>query len=148
MSRPLPAVRTDRAIIATLIAAVVCLLGMAFLSGFLNRGIPSQILLTSTGCQVARLAGARLVEQQQNCILQGYYRGGVLHSGATIDQGDGLRFEVAGSVIAGRVDDASFEAPRSSMQTLWGLVGGGLLALAGAILLVGIGWRANPEAKG
>lgn len=135
-------------IIATLIAAVVSLLGMAFLSGFFDRGIPSQILLTSSGCQVARLAGARLVEQQQNCILQGYYRSGVLHNGATIDQGDGLRFEVAGGVIAGRVDDASFKAPRSSKQTLFGLVGGGLLALAGAILFVGIGWRANPEAKG
>lgn len=135
-------------IVATLIAAVVCMLGMAFLSGFLDRGIPSQILLTSSGCQVARLAGARLIEHQQNCILHGYYRGGVLHSGATIDQGGGLCFEVAGSVIAGRVDDASFKAPRSSTQTLFGLVGGGLLALAGVILLVGIGWRSSPEAKG
>lgn len=131
--------QTDRTLIALLVALVIWLFAMIFLLGFLDRGLPSRILLTSAGCQVARMAGAQILEdQQQTCALRGYYRGGVLHDGATIDQGAGLRFDVGAGAIAGRVDDDSYSSSRGSSQIIHGWISAGLFLLGGMILLSGM----------
>lgn len=131
--------RTNRVIFASLVGLVIWLFAMTFLMGFLDRGLPSRILLTTNGCQVAQMAGAQILEdQQQTCALRGYYRGGALHEGATIDQGDGLRFDVGGNGIAGRIDDDSYSSPRGLSQIIYGWISAGLFFLGAMALLSGV----------
>lgn len=128
-------------LIAWLAAGFAFLFGVLLISAGLERGTPSQILLTGSGCDVARIAGATPEESQNKCVLRAYYRPGVFHDGARIDLGSGKSFDIGGQQILGRIDDHRFSAPLGPSQKVLLWSGIGLLVSAFVMLIAGFVWR-------
>ncbi len=134
--------RSERMLIALLIVTVPMFLGMLLAASGLDRGAPSTVVLTKSGCEVVRLAKAEQApgEQPDTCVVRGYYRQGVFSDGAKIDQGAGRELYLNGGQIVGRVGDDSFSAPASE-HLIWqrwiglGIVAGCFLLLLGAYFL-------------
>lgn len=134
-------------LLMTIPAGILMFIGLAVLAnGGSDRGTPSRIALMSPGCELVRMAGAKidLVRGDGTCVVRGFVRQRVFSSDILIDLGAGIVLDISGHQVAGHVPDESFDAPlgSSQLQTRW--IGVGVLvAVAGLLALAFWPFRRN-----
>lgn len=136
---PLPEKTDDRTwrLLLLMLATVLMMVGMFIMAGGTDRGTPARVMLTASGCEFAKLAGASIGDEKAgSCTVRGLFREHVFGDGAILDQGNGKRLRFGTAAIVGHVRDESIDAPLGKDQELQVWAGGGVLVLALAAIIV------------